>query len=687
MKSTLEKRILLFAFITLTLTITVNTVLNIEGFRRDYRDGIIRRSQGLAEGLKMSIENVLALGLDLAGINGISERCIAIVETDPEISYCIVEDSVGIPLYASDPRFRFTNDVELVSSISKSTSLLEFPHREKYYDVSLSIYGVVGELSGRIRIGFSEMVLQERIRNILQRSLVVLGIAFFVVFTVVFLFTKKDLIGPISRLCSVAKDIASGNFNVTVPVMSTRDFSELGDALEDMARSLKERDEKIQNSYAELEQTNLQLQDSYENLEKIGTELGRSREMYRSLLEDASDAIVVSDEEDRIVLINKVAENFFGVSREQAGGRNIYTFLELLQSENVEEFYALHSQVLKGETLETEIRFTSPGENRPVIGWIKASPVAGRDGRRRVQSIIRDVTREREIKENLQRSTDELKRLNQMKDSFLGVASHELKTPLTVIVGYAELMLTDMSDQLDPAILAMMEHIANAADRLSSIVRDMVDVSMLEYQRLQLRKRPVEINQVVEKATRELEFFFTQRKQQLLFNLQQGLPVISCDPDRIGQIIGNLVGNAIKFTPDSGTVQVSTRLVACLRSPELPADEVVADGSAPFCPIALQKFPYVQVVISDSGIGIDPKDQPHVFDKFYEVGNIEEHFTGKVAFKGKGTGLGLTIVKGIVDLHGGEVWVESSGNDPDGCPGSAFHFILPVNFDDSHWGV
>lgn len=296
------------------------------------------------------------------------------------------------------------------------------------------------------------------------------------------------------------------------------------------------------------------------------------------------------------------------------------------------------------------------------------------------------MTREREIKENLQRSTDELKRLNQMKDSFLGVASHELKTPLTVIIGYAELMLTDMSDRLDPAILAMMEHISNAAERLSNIVRDMVDVSMLEYQRLQLRKRPVEINQVVEKAARELEFFFTQRKQQLQFNLQDGLPVIDCDPDRIGQIIGNLVGNAIKFTPDNGKVTVSTRLVACLREPKERAD-ADDDGPVVLCPIARQKHPYVEIVISDSGIGIDSKDQPHVFDKFYEVGNIEEHFTGKIAFKGKGTGLGLTIVKGIVDLHGGEVWVESRGNDPDRCPGSAFHFILPSSFDVSHWGV
>jgi len=677
MNSTLEKRILIFAFLTITLTIATNTFLNIESFRRDYRDGILLRSQSLAEGLKLSMEDVLALGLDLREISGISSRCETIVATDPEISYCLVEDTVGQPLFASDFSYRFSPDVELVKALNKNAAILEFPTKQRYYDVSVSVYDAGGELTGRIRIGFSQAVLTERIKSILERSLVVLIGAFLVVFTVIFLFIKRDLISPITQLRSIARDISAGNFDISIPPMSTSDFSELGLALEDMAGSLRERDLQIRQGFQDLEETNRQLQESYENLEKIGGELGRSREMYRSLLEDASDAILVSDEEDRIVLVNKVAESFFGVTRSASSGRNLFSFLERLQCENLDHLYDKHRQVLKGEPIETEFRFTRQTDQTQIIAWLKASPVVGRDGRRRVQSIIRDVTRERETQQNLEDSTRDLQRLNQMKDSFLGVASHELKTPLTVIIGYTELLLGEWQDRLDPSVHSMIEHISNASERLSMIVRDMVDVTMLEYHRLHMRMQKLDLNLLIQRAANELELFFHQRKQTLTQHYQEDLPEISCDPDRIIQVVTNLVGNAIKFTPDGGEIFITTRLTSSLRKPGFRATD---EPEGNFVPIDWQKHPYVEFVIGDSGIGIDLKDQPHVFDKFYEVGNIEEHFTAKTAFKGKGTGLGLTIVKGIVDMHGGEVWVESSGNDPETLPGSQFHVLLPVKF-------
>jgi PAS domain S-box-containing protein len=675
MKSTLEKRILIFAFLTITLTITVNTFLNIESFRRDYRDGILLRSNSLAEGLRHSMENVLALGLELRDISGVTERCASIVATDPEIAYCLVEDTFGEPLYASDLSYHFSPQVTLVKALNNTTSLFEFPSKSRYYDVAVGVYGANGVLSGRIHIGFSENVLFERIRNVLQRSLVVLAGAFLVVFLVIFLFARRDLIGPISQLRSVARKISSGDFSVNIPPMSTSDFSDLGLALEDMAGSLRERDLQIRQGYEDLEETNRQLQESYESLEKIGSELGRSREMYRSLLEDASDAILVSDEEDQIVLLNKVAESFFGVTRARSNGDNLFSFLERLQCESLEHIYDMHRQVLKGKSIETEFRFTRQQDRSPSVGWLKASPVVGRDGRRRVQSIIRDVTREHETKQNLENSTRDLKRLNQMKDSFLGVASHELKTPLTVIIGYSELLLGEWHDRLDPSVHAMVEHIANAAERLSVIVRDMVDVTMIEYQRLQLRKQALDINLLIERSAKELELFFIQRKQVLKTDFQDLLPQLTCDPDRIGQVITNLVGNAIKFTPDGGQITIATRLISSLRKPGVPVPDEQVPG---IVTIDRHKHDYVEIIISDSGIGIDPKDQPHIFDKFYEVGNIEEHFTAKIAFKGKGTGLGLTIVKGIVDMHGGEVWVESAGNNPTALTGSQFYVMLPV---------
>lgn len=676
MKATLEKRILIFAFLLLTLAIAVNTGLHIEGFRRDYRDGIILRCQSLASGLRMSIENVLALGIPLADMDGINIRCQEIVRTDPEISYTLIEDADGTPLYSSDPSFRLPNSGEPASVVSSSTVILTLPNRGKVYDVSTPIHAANGQIAGYIRIGFPETVLDERTAKAFQRSVIILGVAFLIVFTLVVLFTRRDLIGPISRLRLFAREIASGNFKVTVPPVSTRDFSELGESLQEMAHSLEDREEKLQLGYRELEETNRELQDSYERQEKISAELGRSREMYRSLLEDASDAILVSDEEDRLVLINKAAETFFGIRREQVEGRNLFSVLESLGNKDLEAQYELHQRVLQGETMESEVHFLHPADHRRVIGWLRGSPVLGRNGRRMVQAIIRDVTREREIKENLEKSTQELERLNQMKDSFLGVASHELKTPLTVIIGYSELILGEMSAKADPTMLSMVQYIADAADRLSSIVRDMVDVSLLDSRRLRLRLQSVDINSVIRKALKEMEFFFVQRNQSLVFDLATALPPYMCDSDRMIQVITNVVGNAIKFTPDGGTVRVSSRLVQSLRQPQLPD----ADSAEFVKPISNTLQPYLEIIIGDTGIGISVEDQLHVFEKFYEAGNIEEHFTGKVAFKGKGTGLGLTIVKGIIDMHGGEIWVESAGFNPKTCPGSEFHILLPLHF-------
>ena len=676
MKATLEKRILIFAFLLLTLAIAVNTGLHIEGFRRDYRDGIILRCQSLASGLRMAVENVLGLGIPLADMEGINVRCQEIVRTDPEISYALIEDTMGTPLYSSDPSFHLTNGIEFVSTVNRSTAILDFPGLGRYYDVSEPIHTADGRLAGRIRIGFPETVLDERTTKAFHRSVMILGVAFLIVFTLVVLFTKRDLIGPISRLSSIAREIAGGNFRVAVPPMTTRDFNELGAALQEMANSLQDREEKLQLGYRELEETNKELQDSYERQEKISAELGRSREMYRSLLEDASDAILVSDEEDRLVLINKAGESFFGISREQVEGRNLFSVLESLGIEDLEGQYDMHLRVLQGESQEAEIHFLHPTDHRRVIGWVRGSPVLGRDGKRMVQSIIRDVTREREIKENLEKSTRELERLNQMKDSFLGVASHELKTPLTVIIGYSELILGEMSSKVDSTVLTMAQYIADAAERLSNIVRDMIDVSMLDSRRLRLRRRRMDLNEVIRKAVKELEFFFSQRKQSLVLDLGTGLPALMCDPDRLTQVISNVVGNAIKFTPDGGTVSVSTRLARILRPPLATEPGTAAQVVRQIDNV---QHPYLEIVIRDTGIGISEEDQIHVFEKFYEAGNIEEHFTGKVAFKGKGTGLGLTIVKGIIDMHCGEIWVESPGFDPKGYPGSEFHILLPLH--------
>lgn len=660
MKNTLETRILIFAFLALTVTITVNTGFNIESFRRSYRDGILLRIGSLAAGVNASIQPALRDGVPLAAIEELAGRCRQIIGSDPELAYCLIEDSLGKTLFASDPS-QFTHGVEFLSPFSDSVSLLNHPAHGRLFDVSVPLRQVEGDLAGRIRIGFPEAVLLARSERMLNQSLVVLGIAFLVVFALVIVFTKRDLIGPIRRLCSVAREITGGKFQVTVPVMPTQDFTQLATALQEMAGSLQLRDEAVLAGYRELEEANLLLQQTYEQQEKTSTDLARSQKMHLSLIENASDAIIISDEQDRILLFNRRAEEFFGISRDQVLGRNLFRSIEMLGGDTRAQ-YQFYRDMLEAGRNEAELAYVRAADEQPVVGWVNASVARNRNGSYWAQMLIRDVTRERQIKENLEKSTRELERLNQMKDSFLGLASHELKTPLTIIVGYADLILSDAAGKIEPSVLPMVRHIAEAAERLTEVVRDMVDVSMLDSRRLPLEVHPTDLDHLLRQVVEGNSPYFFLRRQRVELTCQPDLPTIECDPERLKQAIGHLLGNAIKFTPDGGQVSIATRrYVPLLR----PASAGRGDDK-------------VEIVITDTGIGIAEKDRSHIFDKFFEAGEIEEHFTGKVAFKGKGTGLGLTIAKGIVELHGGRIWVESPGHDPEHCPGSTFHVLLPV---------
>jgi signal transduction histidine kinase len=163
-----------------------------------------------------------------------------------------------------------------------------------------------------------------------------------------------------------------------------------------------------------------------------------------------------------------------------------------------------------------------------------------------------------------------------------------------------------------------------------------------------------------------------RRRQKLRLDLADALPLVRCDQERMVQAFGNILGNAIKFTPDYGLIRISTRQVLRPRLPEK------FSGEGGVCPMNGGMHAYVEIAVMDSGIGIAGEDLETIFEKFYEVGAVEEHSTGKVTFKGRGAGLGLTIAKGVISLHGGTIWVESLGYDPERLPGSTFFILLPA---------
>ncbi len=675
MNNTLKFRIAFFSFIFLFILIFSLSAMEIAEDRRDNINTLVLRAKSIGSSMSSYVEKVVGLGLELKDVAGISEKCRELVASNPEITYCIVTDPSGRKLFLNDPIFLHLqlDDIQRTITTNNRRQIHIIGTSNKYYETVTTVNGFDGKAAAQIHVGFPVENVNTRFKAKIIRSVFVLVIALLGSFSFLVVFVNRSILNPISALLTGVKKIALGSFDTRIEEVPVYEFNQLAKNINFMSESLMNRDEEIQRNYRELAGTHEALQASYRKLESLSQELERSEQLYKSLMEDSGDAIVVISSDEVVRMLNKMAEELFGYSAHEVAGLPFTKLLLLLNAENIPRIHGIFRKALSGEHLSDEIQFTRKEGDTVLVRVNLSSSQSG--NQLLVQLTFRDITKERETLLNMGKSAADLARLNKMKDSFLGLASHELKTPLTVIMGYTELILSDMADQVDKTVLEMVENISNAAVRLDNIVKDMVDVSMIDEKRLRLRLEDININRLAEEAITELRFFFTMRKQELILNLDESIPPIRGDSTRLIQLLSNVLGNAIKFTPDGGRITVSTsaKFLVCHRQSEMSS---AAHRAAA---IGKEHHLYVEITVADTGIGIDRDDQVRIFEKFYEAGKIEEHSSGKVAFKAKGAGLGLAIAKGIAEMHGGEIWVESAGFNQEEFSGSTFHILLPLN--------
>jgi signal transduction histidine kinase len=257
---------------------------------------------------------------------------------------------------------------------------------------------------------------------------------------------------------------------------------------------------------------------------------------------------------------------------------------------------------------------------------------------------------------DLREAYQTLAQLDQAKLDFIEIAAHELRTPLTVIQGYADVLRSNPAQQADPVFDEIISGIIRGARRLHEIVNGMLDITKIDTETLEVSRVPVLLQNVLAELKNEFTDVLTQRK--LAFQIKQigDVPYIEADPVLIYKIFYQLYSNAIKFTPDGGTITTTYWVT-----------DVKDMGQA------------LAVVVQDSGVGIDLRHHKLIFEKFYQVGKAALHSSSKTSFKGGGPGLGLALVKGAVEAHGGMVWVESEGHNELTMPGSAFKVLLPLH--------
>lgn len=380
--------------------------------------------------------------------------------------------------------------------------------------------------------------------------------------------------------------------------------------------AMKLLNENLTSTYIELEK----LKDSLEEkvLERT-EELARSEKSYRQIIDGSFDPIFTITPENRISGWNKGAELTFGYTAAETLGKPV-DMLFLVHPERVIQTMRERVIAEQGYIRNYITRCLTRGAIEIDVN-ITASLLD--DGT--LSCIMRDITRE--------------KKIEQLKADFVSNVSHELRTPLTSVKGAVELILTGVEGALTDSQKELLGIVRNNAVRLIRLISELLDVSKIESGKMQMEIKPGDLIPLLKLALDEMKPLAAKKSITLRLDLPAHLPYADFDEHRIRQVLTNLIGNAVKFTPEQGVIA----LAAAMQGNE------------------------VRLSVSDTGIGIARENHDMVFEKFRQVDSSSTRAAG-------GTGLGLSITKSIVEAHHGRIWIESEIGQ-----GSTFHFTVPLS--------
>jgi signal transduction histidine kinase len=252
---------------------------------------------------------------------------------------------------------------------------------------------------------------------------------------------------------------------------------------------------------------------------------------------------------------------------------------------------------------------------------------------------------------DLRQAAAKLRRIDKMKNDLVVITSHELRTPVTLIYGYIQLLKME-TDQLGLGqhFDTIVENILAATQRMNDAVDSVAHVALIDLEQLELTLKPVDLHKVVQSIVQQMQPVASQRSQRLCMSDMSALPPVPGDVRYLRQALSNVIDNAIKYAPDGDQIGIE----------------------------AIHEFDTVHIIISDSGSAIDRAHQERTFEKFHVLEDIAYHSASRAGFRG-GMGLGLAVTHNIVRAHGGRLWLDSEARKLEELSGSRFHIMLPLN--------
>lgn len=388
-------------------------------------------------------------------------------------------------------------------------------------------------------------------------------------------------------------------------------------------------DEKMGSTKQELVQKYGRIIDEKEqavlDLNKKYQQTTEEKKQTESIVRSMAEGLVLVNDKGEVILMNPAAEKLLGVKKEDKMGKPIMDDLKDEQlvalaksSESGDKEIVLNSKNVDTKKILKSSGAVIEDENGNTVGMV---------------TVLSDVTKQRE--------------LEQMKSDFLSGVSHELRTPIVAMGKSLDVMFDSSAGPLTPNQKQFLDIAKRNMKRLDFLINDLLDLSKLEAKKMQVKFEPSSIGKAIEETCQTLDTWAKTKEITLERNVSAGLPNIMFDKQRIIQVLNNLIGNAIKFTPHNGKITVETK-------------QLGEKG--------------VEVSVSDTGIGIAKEDIPKLFNKFQQIGE-------KNPADVSGTGLGLAIAKEIVKLHNGDIWVESEKDK-----GSKFIFTIPGTVNQTNTG-
>lgn len=439
---------------------------------------------------------------------------------------------------------------------------------------------------GVVRLAMPWLEIQKSITYIKG----VIGTAILVAFILTFLVVSSltpGIVAPLEEMTSIAKNIAEGKMNTEVKVATNDEVGALARSFNYMGIRLRDT---------------------------IG-QITEERNKLQAILTSMTDGVIAIDRQGHILLINPTVEIMFGVRLEDIMGKSV---IEVIRNYELEKL--LLGALARDDSFTREIQILSPMIKTFRVHMAPLNNALGTVG---VVAVMRDIT--------------EIRELERMRTEFVANVSHELRTPLTSIKGFVETLL---DGAVEDQMLArhFLDIINEESERLSRLINDLLSLSRLEDKNASINKNPVELAKVISNIISMLQPQMKEKNIVLATDIAGNLPVIEADKDMMGQLLINLLDNAIKYTPAGGRISVEAK------------------------PSMLG----VKVIVSDTGIGIPEESLPRLFERFYRVDKARSRDMG-------GTGLGLAIVKHILEVHGGSIEVRSTLGG-----GTAFTFYLPA---------